>query len=263
MALPPSAVDWMNRAEIDYIGPFVKAWAAFNAWYRHASGEVQERAMLEHVKRQPNQVRRAILPLLDTDNRTADSVNLKQAVYDLHHRLDAIRFEVTRRNKIERISLRAVCISPQPMQGASLEKHKQEYRADGVQGGGIRVAVKSLRTGQTKFVHTQGRYDPDEVYALRSFADNLTSSQQATLRRFYDGCNPRPMHDLVQGDGPPLIIATMQFRCHPEDLLFGLVEVIYTMRNALLHGEVEPDTQVLACYEPAYRIVMQFLACIR
>ena len=36
MALPPHAADWMNHAEIDYIGPFVKAWAAFNAWYRHA-----------------------------------------------------------------------------------------------------------------------------------------------------------------------------------------------------------------------------------
>lgn len=39
MALPPHARDWMERAEIDYIGPFVKAWAAFNAWYRNDSGE--------------------------------------------------------------------------------------------------------------------------------------------------------------------------------------------------------------------------------
>ena len=34
-------------------------------------------------------------------------------------------------------------------------------------------------------------------------------------------------------------------------------------RNALLHGEVDPDEQVLACYEPAYRIVMRFLERIR
>ena len=54
MPLPPNAADWMSRAEIDYIGPFVKAWAAFNAWYRHDSGEVQERAMLEYVKSKPN-----------------------------------------------------------------------------------------------------------------------------------------------------------------------------------------------------------------
>ena len=55
----------------------------------------------------------------------------------------------------------------------------------------------------------------------------------------------------------------MQFHCSPEGLLSGLVETIYAMRNALLHGKVDPDAQVLACYEPAYRIVMQFLNCVR
>jgi hypothetical protein len=36
--LSESARLWLERAEIDYIGPFVKAWAAFNAWCREASG---------------------------------------------------------------------------------------------------------------------------------------------------------------------------------------------------------------------------------
>ena len=71
------------------------------------------------------------------------------------------------------------------------------------------------------------------------------------------------MHDLVQGTEPALTIGTMQFHCSADSLLSGLVETIYAMRNALLHGEVDPDAQVLACYEPAYRIVMQFLNCVR
>ncbi len=53
----------------------------------------------------------------------------------------------------------------------------------------------------------------------------------------------------------------MQFQCSAEDLWSGLVETIYAMRNALLHGEVDPDVKVLVCYEPAYRIVMKLLAC--
>jgi hypothetical protein len=35
--LPESARLWLERADMDYIGPFVKAWAAFNAWFREAS----------------------------------------------------------------------------------------------------------------------------------------------------------------------------------------------------------------------------------
>lgn len=42
-----------------------------------------------------------------------------------------------------------------------------------------------------------------------------------------------------------------------------VIETIYAMRNALLHGEVDPDARVLACYEPAYRIVMHFLESVR
>ena len=71
------------------------------------------------------------------------------------------------------------------------------------------------------------------------------------------------MTDLVQGGGPVLDISTMQFQCTAQDLLAGLVETLYAMRNALLHGEVDPDEQILACYEPAYRIITCFLSLLR
>ena len=137
------------------------------------------------------------------------------------------------------------------------------YAARKVQGGQYEITVTSIRTGQVKFTYVQVHYDPNEVYALPEFINNLSEPQRTTLRQFYDACNPRPMTDLVQGGGPALDISTMQFQCTAEDLLAGLVETLYAMRNALLHGEVDPDEQVLACYEPAYRIVMCLLERIR
>jgi hypothetical protein len=71
------------------------------------------------------------------------------------------------------------------------------------------------------------------------------------------------MRDLLRGPSAPLQIGTMEFRCTGDELLAGLVETIYAMRNALLHGEVDPDPRVLSCYEPAYRIVMRFLGCVQ
>ena len=263
MALPLRAADWMSRAEIDYIGPFVKAWAAFNTWYRHASGKARERDMLEYVKSKPNPVRQRVLPLLGNGNKTADALNLKQAVYDLHQRLDDIHLEVMRKGVNERISLRTVCIHPKQLQNEQIERRGQEFKATKVRGGAIEITVRSLRTGQVKFEYTQSQYSPNEIYALHDFTVNLSEYQRTILRQFYDACNPRPMCDLVQGGGQALTIATMQFKCSTEDLLYGLVETIYAMRNALLHGEVDPDAKVLACYESAYRIVMQFLACIK
>ena len=219
--------------------------------------------MLTYVRNRPNTVRRRILPLLDNGNETADALILKQAVYDLHQSLDAIHFEVTHKGVNERISLRTVCIHPKHLQQEQLERRGLEFKAARVQDGAIEITVTSLRTGRVKFQHRQAQYDPNAVYALPDFTASLSAFQCTTLRQFYDDCNPRPMCDLVQGGGPALTIAAMQLQCNSEDLLSGLIEIIYVMRNALLHGEVDPDPQVLACYEPAYRIVMQFLTCIR
>lgn len=264
MALPPHALDWMNRAEIDYIGPFVKAWAAFNAWYRKASGQAKERNMLNFIIRDNNsRLRRRVLPLLDNNNTTAEAERLKQAICDLQMQLDDIQWEVSPKGNIERVSLREVCLTPKPLQNERIDRNGQCFTARKIQGGHIEIKVVSLNTGNTKFEFVQERYDPAAVYAQHDFTDNLSDPQQLRLRQFYDDCNPRPMSDLVQGGGPALDISTMHFQCTATDLLAGLVETLYAMRNALLHGEVDPDEQVLACYEPAYRIVMCFLESIR
>lgn len=264
MALPPHSIEWMSRAEIDYIGPFVKAWGAFNAWYRHASGQGQERAMLDFAISNANStLRRRLLPLLTNANDTAEANRLKQAICDLQLKLDAIHFEVTPRGRRERVSLREVCIRPKQLQREEHARNGHRYTVSRIQGGHIQITVTSNRTGQLKFQHVQALYDANDVYQQPAFVTGLSATQRTTLRQFYDGCNPRPMTDLVQGGGPLLNISTMQFRCNSDDLLAGLVETLYTMRNALLHGEVDPDEQVLGCYEPAYRIVMCFLKSIQ
>jgi hypothetical protein len=263
MPLPPHAQDWMNRAEIDYIGPFVKAWAAFNAWYRQASAQQQERAMLDWVKTQPNPVRRGILALLREDNTTSEAQGLKLAISDMQTRLDAIHFEVNRKGVNEQISLRSVCILPRNFQRDQIDHRRHRYVAEKIAGGHFQVTVMSIRTAAATFQHSQALYEPNALYALPDFTGRLSEEQRTNLRRFYDGCNPRPMRDLLRGAADPLPIGTMEFRCTGDDLLAGLIETIYTMRNALLHGEVDPDPRVLSCYEPAYRIVMRFLGCVQ
>ncbi|KVK75726.1 hypothetical protein WS90_26820 [Burkholderia cepacia] len=263
MALPAHAADWMSRAEIDYIGPFIKAWAAFNAWYRHASGQTQERGMLDWVKSQPNPVRRDMLALLRDESGTAEALALKQAICDLQLRLDEIHFEITRKGVNEQISLRSVCIQPRNFSSDRIERNRHEFKAARVAGGQIEITVTSMRSNTVKFKHLQAQYDPIAVYELRDFSEGLSAAQQMNLRVFYEGCNPRPMRDLLRGGNGRLQIGAMEFQCSPQDLLSGLVETIYAMRNALLHGEVDPDPKVLTCYEPAYRIVMTFLRCVR
>jgi hypothetical protein len=117
-----------------------------------------------------------------------------------------------------------------------------------------------------------GLFSREEVAALsdrivekesRGRLAALSQAQRSTLQTFYIASDPRPKIDLTTGKYPELMIGTIPFNCASEELFCGIIEVIYAMRNALLHGELQPDAQVLACYDPAYRIVMQFLDCIR
>jgi hypothetical protein len=142
-------------------------------------------------------------------------------------------------------------------------RNSHEYRARKIAGGSIEITVTAQATAHQKFHYTQADYRPNDVYQRPEFTANLSQAQQNNLRQFYDGCNPRPMTDLVLGGGPALHVGSVTLQCTAADLLAGLVETIYIMRNALLHGEVDPDPLVLACYEPAYRIIMTFLTCVR
>lgn len=71
MPVPREVQEWIARSEVDHIGPFVNAWAAFNA-YRHASGEKRDRYGLNFVRMRQNPVRGAIRLLQsETDGELA------------------------------------------------------------------------------------------------------------------------------------------------------------------------------------------------
>src|SRR5437762_3164510 len=94
MPVPTNVRDWIARSEVDHLGPFVNAWAAFNAWYRHVAGSTRDRDCLNFVRNNPNNVRSAILPLLDPQNNpTPDSVKLRSLVAELHGALEGYRLE--------------------------------------------------------------------------------------------------------------------------------------------------------------------------
>lgn len=268
--LPPSAQLWKERAEIDHIGPFVKAWAAFNSWYRHASQAAKEAEMLAYVKSTPNPVRARVLPVLSNNipgpnefGEGGEAKGFKQSICDLQLSLDALQFEVTRKGIFERVTLRSVCIAPKNLQNEMTNKNNHEYRIGRINGGGGRfeVSVTSTATLVQKFRFEQDKYDRDELFAQPGFVA-LSQAQRSTLQTFYVSADPRPMVDLTAAGGAEIMVGTIPFNCTGEQLFFGIIEVIYAMRNALLHGELQPDKQVLACYDPAYRIIMHFLDCL-
>lgn len=272
MPLPHHAQDWMNRAEIDYIGPFIKAWAAFNAWYRHASGSRKDADGLRFVKQQPNPVRSGIMPLLQPSRRDGHgnimpdgepAQKLKLLIRDLHVCLDGFRIEVTREEDvIELISFRSICISRGAALPQSSDSYGLRYTVERANGGWRSVVKSVANAANVRATIDTGGFDLDALQAHPQFA-GLSVAQRSTLLEVFQRCNPRPMTDLFSGRRDSIVAGDIEFRCTDQQLFDGLIEVIYGLRNTLLHGELQPHEQAFATYEPAYRIVMKFLDSVR
>lgn len=268
--LPENARLWLERAEIDYIGPFVKAWASFNAWYRHASNTRKDVDGLRYVKRQPNPVRNAIMPLLQPVQRDGHgeiipdpepAQKFKLLIRDFHVCLDNFHIEVMRDEFPERISFRAVCLGRGPNNPQIFEAYGLRYRVEKIHGNWkstvISIANNGLRADIEQDVFNVDALQDHEQYAA------LSLNQRANLLDLYRRCDPRPFTNLLAAGDDTISAGDIEFRCSDEQLFGALIEIIYTMRNALLHGELQPHEQAFAAYEPAYRIVMKFLDALR
>jgi hypothetical protein len=271
MARPPSnATRWKERAEIDYLGPFVKAWAGFNAWYRAETNQRQDKVGLEYVKSHANQIRARILPLINptrldrNDNpipETEDAERFRLLVWQLHSKLEEHAFEVYVKDQLEAISFRAVCLSP----GGNLppiKQHRQHEYVASKTATEWTITVRRRGGGAIVQAITLDQFDEAAFMAHAGYIA-ISPEQRAHALAQFQLCNPRPMIDLMNAGGEPIAIGNLNFRCTREQLFCGIVEIIYAMRNALLHGEIQPSQDVLELYEPAYRIVMRFLECIR
>lgn len=257
MPRPAEVNEWIARAEIDYLGPFVSAWAAFNAWYRHVSGSTQDREGLLYVRGRQNSLRSAILPYFDPQTiDTADAAAFKQHVAELHAALEAHRLDASHKGNLEHVSFRSVPLgSGQPLPQQSNYGGRQ-YRVEKANQTWISTVIDRAGAEVCRIENPN--------YGLHALTNDpafgrLTQAGQGQLRALYKDCDPRPMANLLNGTEPAIACGTISFRCPPQDLFSGVVITIYRMRNMLLHGELSPHTAALACYGPAYQLVRSML----
>ena len=263
---------WFERAEIDYIGPFVKAWASFNAWFRHACGNRRDFVGLRYVKEHANPVRSAVIPLLRAARTAGHGTVLpdeeraqkfKLLVRDLHVALDNFQIEVAREDVLERISFRSVCLGRGPNLPQTQDAYGLRYRVEKIAGGRWKCTVRSAINNAD--IRANIEVDTFDVVVLegRPQYRGISQAQRAFLIGLFRSCDPRPLSDMFVGNGPSIIAGDVEFRCTDEQLFCAIIEVVYAMRNALLHGELQLHPHAFAAYEPAYRIVMKFLDALR
>src|SRR5665213_3303477 len=218
----------MSLSEVDYLGQFVKAWLAFNAWYRSAYTEPRDRIIIEEFKWQPNPVANKLRPLLSAIE-SEESQQFRSDIGLLHHRLQNYEIHTGKGSEKERISLENIYLRNLP----PCRKQSESY--------GYKFVVERVGTGHVTV--------------------NVTN-QQGFLRALYREASPRQFANLTVGSDPAIKCGSFDFRCTAGALFAGTVEAVYMMRCTLFHGELMPTREANACYEPAYYLIRRFLHAI-
>jgi hypothetical protein len=255
---------WEQLSAVDYLGAFVNAWLAFNAWYRSAYNENQDRKIINEFKWQPSVVRSKIIPLLTASSEEAEQ--LRADVGLLHHRLENFHLHSGKDPNKERITLTNVYLRENVPTSQTTNIYGLTFE---VSPGGAGVSPKQVtskvsnRRGAVLLFFTQPSFDPAELEANADFQSNLNANQRGQLLALYRNVNPKIIGDLLtMGQLTPIKCGAHDFKCTPDELFAGFGEVIYLLRCCLFHGELVPSREASACYEPAYHIVRRFLQSI-
>ena len=251
---------WLALSEIDYLGQFVKAWLAFNAWYRNAYNEPQDRKIINAINWEPNPVLSKLRPMLARTSEEASQFRAEIGL--LHHRLENYELHAGKSDEKERITLRNVYLKDSPPAIKTEDCDGCDLKVERNAGGNVTTNVTRRRSGRVLVTFQQNKFDLNELEFQPQFQNDLNVRLQSALRQLYKTAGPKHYANLMVGIEVKIKCGAYDFPCGAESLFAGVVEAVYLMRNTLFHGELVPTKEAAECYEPAYRIVRRFLVSV-
>jgi hypothetical protein len=251
---------WLEKSEVDYFTQFVKAWIPLNAWYRNTYDTLEkERDILNEIKTDGNKIRSRFMARLEGND--PDSQEIRNHIAALHRRLSADPLEDS---KQRRISFEKVFIGKNPQNFAQNKIGQWIYRVERIASSQNVVSTITSSRGNVHRTITQTAGWNIEEFELHSDYVSLSAGDKAILRQNYEAANPVSFASLLSATPPPdaLEMDSYHFVKDKAAIFAGLIEILYSMRNMLFHGELVPDPQTNRTYEPAYHLLRHLIATI-
>ncbi len=252
---------WLEKSEVDYFTQFVKAWIPFNAWYRREYDSLErERDILNEIKTDGNRIRSRFIAKLEGDD--PDSQEIRNHIAALHRRLSADPLEDS---KQRRISFEKVFIGRNPQNSAQNKSGQWFYRVERVASSNNVVSTITSTRGNVHRTITQTTGWNIEEFELHPDYVSLNAGDKTILRQSYEPANPLSFASLLAASTSPTDTISMDGYFFVKDkaaIFAGLIEILYSMRNMLFHGELVSDPQTNRTYEPAYHLLRHLIATI-
>ena len=243
---PSTKEEWKRLANIDYFGMYVKAYIPFNAWMNLNFADDSDRAMINAIKRGSNDFRNKIVALLQDD--TQEGADFRARLGELHNALEQAQLA----NQGRIISFHAIRFKNEGDCSLDADRHSIHFH---VHCGDVRHPFETYE------------YDTKKVSQCVSQLTNEGWRQK--ILTMYKSVAPLIEKDLVTGrkneEGMPITsIECGRFYFLPDVIRVtqGLIEVLYNLRNALFHGEINPNGDANKVYGAAYHILRCVIECL-
>jgi hypothetical protein len=245
----------LSESETDYAIHFVRCWIAFNAWYCNHYKINADRLCIEKIKSDNNQFRTRLIALLGNADETA--LKFKLHIAQMHSMLEA--YPIPNADKDDQITFRNICYRINPVVSPpSKNRRNLEYKVERLSNRSVKAMIVSKnRTGTlvTKYQYSHKKFDNNHFQADLN-AVVLLEEQKKYLSECFFEIDPKKKESLLSLDKRNFLdIGGISFINNRDLLSMAIIEVLYSLRCKLFHGELQPSKDNLKVYEPAYNIL--------
>ena len=269
--MPIFLQNWLERSRPDFCLMFIHAWIPFNAWFRDVFYDTNsrngDRELIDRLKIQPNKVKNRIISLLRGNND--DSVYFKSNISRLHEELSGHAIVQNGR----RIGFNSTCIADNPINSKNITSRSYDfkcvYNIQAPKGTNrIRCEVLSKRTGNTKYLIELLNWSLEDLRANADF-QAMDEKKRQKLEECFNEINPQKPEAIVLhvAANPDRTYTTPHnsmiidktkglFFVNDDDKVSQvIIQLLYNLRCAIFHGEVEPTEVNMHIYESAFNIL--------
>ena len=267
---------WIEQAEIDYIGHFIKAWIPFNAWYNnHYPTLNTDREKISTIKSQSNSARNGINAYMETESQ--DGLKFRGYVSALYYQLQQNQID----GRDGRIWFDSALKDKNPnnlIDNRELGQNRYYLkRTDGNYMGAIlemKVILKKKSDDSTVFHYSHTDYDLVHLQSLADF-QALSQARKEQIRLLFLKLEPIKLDTILEttkSETPKNYYQCDSFtfrrdisnpNCYSIHVCKALIEILYQLRNVLFHGELVPNNGAQKVYKEAYLILKMILEKIR
>ncbi|NPA54641.1 MAG: hypothetical protein GXO21_08265, partial [Aquificae bacterium] len=261
---------WKQLSDIDWFTNFVKAWIAFNAWYRNHYPNIKtDRKILEEIKRSSN-IKSKFNSLLNGSGEKHSY--FREQLGFLHYKLQNKEIK----HKGIRLSFEEYVNIDKSSKGETLTYRNIEYE---IVRNSINTEENYVKFDKVKVKNRNGyilnltdlKINYESIYKykdkIREFIiqDNKfrklsLAQKEKIINIMTNELNPFKIINFLQvSNGNFYKFGNFKF-IKEQDLIFSaLIDILYSLRNVLFHGEIIPDRETNEVYEPAYKILKMLI----